>query len=162
LFTSKRAGRRVRAWCQRVLPAALTDAVAGHARRAATSVPIALIGAIHAALARIVVTGDPALLVMVDRRDRAELRDLFGNLTAIMACHIGDARGPVAEVAARVARQLVASAEHADDLMRRTTLWNDLWTRAPAPAARLVRALGARLARRWPDAQLAPEVLADY
>jgi amino acid adenylation domain-containing protein len=162
LFTSKRAGRRVRAWAQRVLPAALAGGVAAHARRNATSIPIALIGAIHAALARIVVTGDPALLVMIDKRDRAELRDVFANLTAVMACHVGDARGSVADVAARVARQLVASAEHSDDLMRRPTLWNDLWARAPAPAAALVRALSARLARRWPDARLDPEILAEY
>jgi amino acid adenylation domain-containing protein len=162
LFTSKRAGRRVRAWTQRVLPDALAGALAAHARRHATSVPIALIGAIHAALARIVVTGDPALLVMIDKRDRAELRDVFANLTAVMACHIGDARGPVAGVAARVARQLVASAERSDGVMRRPTLWNDLWAHAPAPAVALVRALSARLARRWPDARLDPEVLAEY
>jgi amino acid adenylation domain-containing protein len=153
------AHRRARAWSERRIPADVLDRVAGYARRHTTSVPIAMIGAIYAAVAQVTESDDPTLLVMIEKRDRAELRELFGNLTAVMACRVERGRDAVGDVVARVGRQLVASYEHTDHLMRRPTLWNDFWTRAPRVARRAVEALGARLARRW---SIDPALVAEY
>jgi hypothetical protein len=120
-----------------------------HARRHATTLPMAMVGAIYAALARIADVDDPIVLVMVEKRDRAELRELFTNLTAIMPCRVSGGRDPVPVVAARVAAQLVAGAEHSDPLMRTPTLWNDFWARAPRAVRRLVE-------------RVCPELVAEY
>jgi amino acid adenylation domain-containing protein len=153
------ARRRTRAFTTRHISPAQLERLARYARDRAVSVPLAMIGAIYAALARVVEADDPTLLVMIEKRDRAELRDLFTNLTALMTCRVDSGRADVADVADRVARQLVASAEHTDHVMRRPTSWNDFWTRAPRPLRRAVEALSASLARRW---SVAPELVAQY
>jgi hypothetical protein len=143
-----------------VLAPELAGRLATYSREHAISLPLALIGCVYAALGRIVEADAPTLLVMVEKRDRAELRDLFTNRTAPMRVRLaGEARAPVADVVARVARQLVASYEHSDHLMRHPTLWNDFWAGAPRPLVWAVERLSAHLARRW---GLAPSVLAQY
>ena len=151
LFTRE----RVRAWSSRPLPLAALDR---YARNHGLSTPLALIGGLYAALAHVAEVADPTVLVMTEKRDRAELRELFTNLTGVMPCRIANGRAALDTVVGEVARRLLASAEHSDALMRRPTLWNDFWAHAPR-ARRLVSSLGSRLARRWPVER---DLIAEY
>jgi aryl carrier-like protein len=150
---------RVRAWSERPVSAAMLARLEAYAREHAISLPLALVGAIYRGLASATDLDAPTALVMVEKRDRAELRELFCNLTAVMPCRVAGARGLAREVAARVARQLVASAEHTDHLMRRPTLWNDFWAHVPWGARRAMSALGRWLARGW---DVDPALVAEY
>jgi hypothetical protein len=150
---------RVRAWSERPVSPATRARLDAYAREHAISLPLALVGAIYRGLACAAGLDAPTALVMFDKRDRAELRELFCNLTAVMPCRVAGARGPAREVTARVARQLVASAEHTDHLMRRPTLWNDFWAHVPRVARRAIETLGRRLARGW---DVDPALVAEY
>jgi amino acid adenylation domain-containing protein len=143
------ARRSMRAWSTRSIDANALAGIDRYARRHAITRSMAMVGAIYAALARIADVDDPSVLVMVEKRDRAELRELFTNLTAIMPCRVSGGRADVQDVASRVAAQLVAGAEHSDALMRTPTFWNDFWERAP-------RGL------RWLIERACPELVAQY
>ncbi len=159
LFTARRAGARLRAFATRDLPD--EAGLAAAARSRGVTLPIAVIGAVHAALAGIALRGDPTLLLMVEKRDHAAARELVTTLAALMRVRVPGAAGAaVGEVVDRVGAQLFASYDHSDHLMRRPTLFNDFWARAPRPLARLAGGLSGLLARRWPAAALAPDALA--
>ena len=159
LFTGKHAGAELRAIATRDI---LDETrLAAYARARGLSLPIAVIGAVYAALARIAVRSDPTVLLMVEKRDQPATRHLVTTLAALMRVHVSGAAGATAdELVDRVGAQLLASYDHSDHLMRQPTLFNDFWVRAPRPLARLVRGLSAFLARRWPEAELAPDALA--
>src|SRR5262249_21705401 len=91
------------------------------ARTHASTVPIAMIGAISAGLRLALQRDDLTLLLMIDKRDRPELRALFTTMTGLMPLR----------TSGNVAAQLLASYAHSDHLMREPTLWNDSWPRAP-------------------------------
>jgi len=124
-------------------------------------VPIILIAAVGASIAGTAGLDEVTLLLFLEKRERAETRELFGNLASVMPVRLR-AAATLDELVARTGEQLLASYEHTDPLMRRPTLFNDFWRDAPAPLRRLVGALGRRLARRWPQARLDPDVLAGY
>jgi hypothetical protein len=141
------ARTRTRAWSTRAIEPATLSRIEQFARRNAATPALALVGGIYAALARLADADDPTALVMIEKRDRAELRELFTNLTAIMPCRVAGAREAVPQVAARVAAQLLEGAEHTDPLMRHPTLWNDFWAGSPRAARILERVLPERAAQ---------------
>ena len=149
--------RGVRGFAARDVP----DGLAAAARRRGVTVPILLVAAVARAIAGVAAQGDVRLLLFLEKRERAEARDLFANLASMMPVRL-DAGGAVDDLVARTAAQLLASYEHTDHLMRRPTLWNDLWGDAPAPLRRLATRLSARLVARWPEARLDPDALAQY
>lgn len=142
-FVATRKGDRV--WSTARVSASLLDGLRTYARDNATSLPVVLVGAIYAALGRTLASDDPTLIVMIDKRDRAELRELFTNLTGLVRCQPGAARAPVRDVARRVATRLLESAEHSDLSMRYPTQWNDFWADLPRAKA-IVRKLVPRVA----------------
>jgi amino acid adenylation domain-containing protein len=153
LCATKLAGRRTRAVARRELDPVLVERVARRARDHASSLPIAIIGSISAALGQVLSCDDPTLLLMIEKRDRAELRSLFTTMTALMPFRLRG-RPALDNLLARTGDQLMASYARTDHLMRRPTLWNDSWVGAP----RLLRRLVARLTAR--HELLAPYVFA--
>lgn len=157
------ARRRARAFSARSLPAEDLERLTRSAERRAVSLSIVLIAALHAAVADAFENEDPSLLLMLEKRDRAETRALFASLAALMQVRLGQPRpATFDERVARIGAQLMTSLAHSDHLMRRPTQFNDFWRDAPRPVRGAVRTLSAITARRWPEAELDPEVLAEY
>jgi amino acid adenylation domain-containing protein len=160
LFAGKLAGRRARAFSQQDVPAELTTCVERYGRMRGVSFAAVAVGAVHAAVARVGGRA-PTLLVVLDNRGRPETRDLFTTLASMIRCRVPRC-GSLDELVARVGQQLIASCEHADHVMRRPTWFNNFWADAPRPLVGLVNRFAAAAARRWPEAQLDTDALAQY
>jgi len=163
LFRSKLAGRRVRAFCRRELSPELVEGLASYSRGRAVSLPMTLIGCIGAAVARVGGLEALTLLLMLEKRDDDSARTLFGTLASLMPCRLdGLGQRTLDELIGRLGAQLLASYEHADPLMLRPTLFNDFWSAAPRPVARLVERLSRAGSRLVPEARLDERILAEY
>lgn len=163
LCTGLMGGRPTRAFSARSIDPEHLAQLARFAQQHAVTVPIVLIAALHAGVARAFEIDEPTLLLMVEKRDRAEIRTLFTSLAGLMRFRLrGGAALLFDERVRRTGEQLLASYAHSDHLMRRPTLFNDFWHGVPRPVRRAVRALSATAAGRWPDAELDPDALAEY
>jgi amino acid adenylation domain-containing protein len=102
---------------------------------------VALVAAIGDAVCSELALDEITLLLMIDKRDRAELRSLFTTMTALMPVRVHRGMSLAA-----LRDQLLASYEHTDHLMRVPTMWNDAWPRSPlrSRGARYLRALAPR------------------
>jgi amino acid adenylation domain-containing protein len=161
LFTNKLGGKSVRALSSREIPLDLVARLDVYCRERALTVPMAVIGAVYAAMVRTAETDAVTLLLMLDRRARDPTRDLFSNLTALIRCGVAKSgAGTLDELLARLGAQLATSYDHADHQMRRPTFFNDFWATAPRSVRALVAHVGAAISRRWKDVD--PDLLAEY
>lgn len=162
-FRAKLTGRKVRALSSRELTSTLENRLSAYAREHRMTVPMALIGAIHASVLAASGQSSATLLVMQDRRRHEETRALFANFTSMMKLHVETAPGDdLHAVVERVAAQLRASYAHGDHQVRKPTLFSDFWTASPRAARRLVERASAVLNLCWPTARLPADILAEY
>jgi amino acid adenylation domain-containing protein len=136
-----RATRHARALARRELGPAFVADVTDRARDLASSLPIAMISAISAGLLDAFEREDLRLLLMIEKRDRPELRTLFATMTALMPLAVRRSDSLVA-----IGHRLLASYDHTDHMMAVPTLWNDSWASAPAIVRRTLTRIASRLA----------------
>jgi len=135
-FAPPREGSR--ALTRQPLATTAITAAMRRARDEGSSLPMAMINAIAAGVREALERDDLTLSLMIEKRDRAELADLFTTMTALM---------PVRATTADLRDQLLASYAHTDYLMRIPTLWNDSWASAPRAVRRLLERAHPLLAR---------------
>jgi hypothetical protein len=162
-FEAKLTGRKVRALSSRELTSTLERRLSAYAREHRMTVPMALIGAIHASVLAASGQSSATLLVMQDRRRHSATKSLFANFTSMIKLRVDAAPGDDLHVVVeRVAAQLRESHAHGDHQVRKPTLFSDFWTASPRVARTLVERASAVLHRCWPTAQLPADILAEY